>query len=212
MSAGSKRNNTRQQEIGAAAREETRRRLVVAAGEEFAQSGYTAATVGRIAKRAGVSVQTLYLACGSKRELLRSYMVMSLYGDQPSIEQITSRVTAPEPEAMIGQIAELFRELSSRAGRAWSVYREAAAVDAAIATDWQELHALRRGAFGLLLAPIPDEALRLPRPDAIDTAWAVASPEMYDLLVTRSGYSLDRFEAWLAATLRGALLSSPAAA
>lgn len=179
---------------------------MAAASAEFAVAGYTGTTVGRIARRAGVSVQTLYLACGSKRELLRAYLVTALYGDAPTIEQITSRITATEPEAVVGQIAEFMRDVAGRAGRAWSVYSEAAAVDSAIAEDWQELHTLRRGAFALLLAPIDDNDLRLSRADAIDTAWSIASPEMYGLLVTRPEYSLDRFEAWLATTLRAALL------
>ena len=49
-------------------------RLLRAAEEEFTERGYAAATVARIAARAGVTVQTLYLAWGSKRALLRAYM------------------------------------------------------------------------------------------------------------------------------------------
>lgn len=41
----------------------------------------------------------------------------------------------------------------------------------------------------------------------MDTAWAIVSPDIYDLLVRRAGYSLDRFEEWIAATLRAALLA-----
>ena len=60
---------------------ETRRRLLQAAEEEFTERGYTGATVARIANRAGVTVQTLYLAWGSKRALLRAYMDSVLAGD-----------------------------------------------------------------------------------------------------------------------------------
>src|ERR1700742_3534099 len=72
---------TRRQEAGAASRAETRRRLLRAAEEEFTERGYVAATVARIADRAGVTVQTLYLAWGSKRALLRAYMEAALAGD-----------------------------------------------------------------------------------------------------------------------------------
>src|SRR6202012_3498689 len=73
---------TRHQEAAAASRAETRRRLLRAAEEEFTERGYSAATVARIAARAGVTVQTLYLAWGSKRALLRAYMEAALAGNE----------------------------------------------------------------------------------------------------------------------------------
>src|SRR5262245_38725936 len=53
--AGDARPISRQREAGEVTRRETRRRLLVAAGLEFAERGYVAATVNRIAERAGVS-------------------------------------------------------------------------------------------------------------------------------------------------------------
>ena len=47
---------SRQREAGEATRRETRRRLLAAAKAEFAERGYAAATVIRIAERADVSV------------------------------------------------------------------------------------------------------------------------------------------------------------
>ena len=58
---------SRQREAGEVTRRETRRKLLVAAAEVFAESGYAAATVAKIADRADVSVQSLYSAWGSKR-------------------------------------------------------------------------------------------------------------------------------------------------
>src|ERR1700726_956201 len=51
---------------------EPRRRLLTAAAAEFAARGYAAATVSRIAGRAGVSVQSLYNDWGNKRNLLEA--------------------------------------------------------------------------------------------------------------------------------------------
>src|SRR5689334_11757127 len=72
---------SRQREAGEATRRETRRRLLVAARAEFAERGYAAATVIRIAERADVSVQTLYSNWGNKRNLLRAVMESSVTGD-----------------------------------------------------------------------------------------------------------------------------------
>src|SRR6476620_9319750 len=78
------RRMTRQREAGAASRAETQR-LVVAAGELFAELGYAGSTVTAIADRAGVSLQTLYLAWGSKRQLLRAFMEQGLSGSPSAI-------------------------------------------------------------------------------------------------------------------------------
>src|SRR5215469_12516029 len=72
---------SRQREAGEATRRETRRRLLAAAKAEFAERGYAAATVIRIAERADVSVQTLYSNWGNKRNLLRAVMESSVTGD-----------------------------------------------------------------------------------------------------------------------------------
>ena len=84
-----------------------------------------------------------------------------------------------------------------------------AAVDADIAADWQELQLSRVETFRQLLAKLPATALRpgLTKEAAIDTAWAIASPETHELFVVRRGWSYDEYEAWVASTLTAALLS-----
>ena len=79
------RNTTRQREAGAASRAETRRQLIAAARELFSEQGYSATTVTKIARLAGVSLQTLYLACGSKRELLQVVLSEALSGTPSGI-------------------------------------------------------------------------------------------------------------------------------
>ena len=41
---------------------------------------------------------------------------------------------------------------------------------------------------------------------AVDTAWVIASPESYDLLVRRLGYQLEEFDAWMRQSLLTAIL------
>ncbi|NEE29555.1 TetR/AcrR family transcriptional regulator, partial [Streptomyces sp. SID7982] len=84
-----------------------------------------------------------------------------------------------------------------------------AAVDPEIAADWNELQLLRHQLFSRLLADIPAGALAsgvTPR-SAVDTAWAIASPDSHDLLVRRLGYSLDEFRDWMKQTLTAAVLA-----
>ncbi|ARG57345.1 MULTISPECIES: TetR/AcrR family transcriptional regulator [Mycobacterium] len=205
------RNTTRLREAAAASRAETRRLLLEAAAEEFTRVGYVAATVNRIAERAGVTVQTLYLAWGSKRALLRGYLDSTLApGTVPSAKHFSSQIHCDDPGGTLAQIAKLFCGVAQRSAIAWRAYRDGAAVDKAIAEEWQQLQALRRATFSELLATIPDDALQLPREDAVDTAWAIAGPASYELLVSGAGYSLQRFEVWVTTTLRNALLKPSA--
>lgn len=201
------RNVTRRREAGAASRAQTRRLLVVAAGEEFARVGYVAATVSRIAENAGVTVQTLYLAWGSKHALLRAYLESTLAPDaSPSGEHFAAQLHPDTPAGVVTQIAALFCGVAQRCAVAWQAYRDGAAVDAAIAEDWRQIQALRRNTLSTLLAAIPDEALRVSREDAIDTVWAVASPAMYAVLISDAGYTIERFQTWIATTLQAAIL------
>lgn len=217
MARSAARNTTRQQEAGAAARAETRRRLLQAAGEEFAERGYHAATVSRIAARAGVTVQTLYLAWGSKRALLRAHLDAALSGDpdRPYAEEIPhliARALAPagtDARAVVQQLAHLYRALAERAALGWRLYRDAAASDPEIAADWQTLQHLRHDTFAEIIRRLPADSLRdgVTREAAVDTAWAIAGPETYELLVRTASYSLDEYEQWVADTLAAALLA-----
>jgi AcrR family transcriptional regulator len=207
---------TRHQEAGAASRAETRRRLLSAAEQEFTERGYAAATVSRIASRAGVTVQTLYLAWGSKRALLRAYMEAALSGgtDAAYPDVLPDMITAvlegtlDDPPAIIRQISVLYRQIAERAALGWQLYRDAAASDPEIATDWQALQALRHQTFATLIDKLPPRSLRagLTRAAAADTAWAIASPDTYDLLVRNRGYTLDQYQKWVTASLTTLLL------
>ena len=59
-----------------------------------------------------------------------------------------------------------------------------------------------------MLSGLPTSALRtgMTRDDAIDTLMVIMGPESYHLLVRQAGYSVDRFERWIARTLVAALL------
>ena len=207
-SAGDHR--SRQKRVGDALRQDTRNRLLEAAEVEFAARGYAGTTVTRLAAAAGVSVQTLYLAWGSKRALLRGYMEKALAGSAGSPAEAAQRFSDDmKPERRLSELANLVTEVAQRAAIGWTLYRDAAAIDPEIADDWNELQLLRHQLFAHVIGRIPGTALApgLTTEGAIDTAWTIASPESYDLLVNRLHYSLDEFHQWLKQTLPAALLA-----
>lgn len=216
------RDTTRHRENAAAARAETRRRLLVAAGEEFTERGYHAATVKRIAERAGVTVQTLYLAWTSKATLLRAHLEQALAGDAAvgdveadypvTIARVIADAVEPaggDPVGVVDAFARLFRTIAERAAPAWKLYRDAAAIEPEIADEWLALQRLRRATIAEFVAHVPESARRsgLTPDAACDTAWVIASPESYELLVDTGGCSLDDYERWLGATLAATLLA-----
>lgn len=219
MSNPRPRNTTRQREAGAASRAETRRRLLLAATEEFTANGYAAATVARIAERAGVTVQTLYLAWGSKSALLRAYMESALSGDSAGshAEYLTGLIETEfsgvddDAAAVLDRLAHVFCMIAGRAAVGWKLYRDAAATDPEIAEDWQNLQRLRRATFTALLRPVSIAALHpgLSPEQAAETAWAIASPETHDLMVRTADHTLGSYQQWLSATLKAALLRTP---
>lgn len=209
---------SRQREAGEATRRETRRRLLAAARAEFAERGYAAATVTRIAERADVSVQTLYSNWGNKRNLLRGVMASDLTGEDdvpleeaglplPNLTATLDPGDAGDPRRLLAHLVRQYRLIAERSAVGWETYSGGAAVDPDIAADWRQLNELRRQGFRAMFGRLPASALRpgLSNEAAADTAWVIASPDTHDQLVRQAGYSYDELEAWVAATLSAAL-------
>ena len=199
---------------GAASREQTRRNLLAAADELFRERGYTATTVAAIADRAGVSLQTLYLAWGSKRALLRAAGAAAAVGAETPMTTgqwrttIRNRLTDetgadPDAPAYLHAVADMFVGVARRSAAFRQMQREASATEPEIASDTQATLTERRATMTDVAATIPTRGLRpaLTPEEVADTLWAIASPEVYDLLTTQAGYTPDAVRTWLARTL-----------
>ena len=202
---------SRQKLTGERIRSETRRVLLDAAAIEFESVGYLKTTVASIAKRAEVTVQTLYLAWGSKRELLRAYLRNQLVGEDDPTVHFEKELEAAHPltaDDVVERIAAIFVAAAGRASKAWRIYKDAAPIDPEIAEDWHQLQLRRRGTMRALASHLPKESVRsgMTEDDLADTVWAIASPDSYILLLDCGGYDRARYQAWLAETLRAAIL------
>lgn len=189
-----------------------------AASEVFAEEGYAGATVSAIAERAGVSLQTLYTAWGSKRRLLRAYVEYTMTGSPtaitegtwvPQLQSLLDAEAASNAQVRMRQVARIFRDICERMGLPWRLSRDGAATDSGVAEDRAELEQMRRRSFAGLLDGIDEDSLRpgLTLDNAIDTTLVIASPSAYETLVHERGYSMDQFEGWVADTLVAALLA-----
>lgn len=211
------RRTSRQREAGAVTRAETRRRILASAIDVFAESGYAAATVAKISERADVSVQSIYSSWGNKRGLLRGMLESQLISEQhgevnpenmPVAMLADFDPAGAGPRELIAHVTHQFRLLTERAAVGFQTYAQAAAIDPEAEADWQNLMEIRRMAIRNLLGNIPADQLRpgLTPESAGDTAWVIASPQSYELMVIRAGFSYDEFEAWVRVTLEAALL------
>jgi AcrR family transcriptional regulator len=183
----------------------TRRAVLAAARALFEREGYVATSMPAVAAAAGVAVKTLYLAFGTKPELLRAVWQDRLAGDEAAVP-VRQRGWYQELEradSVRGKIAALVRQsghVKTRTGRLLIVIRDAASTDPLVAALWdeieQKLHDVTTGFVDQLVAA------RALSPDldpaaAADAVWALNHPSTWHLLVVQRGWSDDAYERWL---------------
>ncbi len=182
----------------------TQASILEAALRLFSASGYTATTIQAVADEAGVAVQTIYAVFGNKRELLRRTLEAAVSGG-PSPEPVTEGAGAhaiaeePDPRRRAEMDAALSTRISRRVAPIMRVLREAAASDPEFAATAKQITAQRRAdmaAAAEMLAG-PDGPPR-DREDVIGTLYVLYSPDVFLALTEDLGWSIKRYERWLA--------------
>jgi AcrR family transcriptional regulator len=184
----------------------TRREILDAARGLFAARGYGATTVAQIAAAAGVAVDTVYAAVGTKPVLFRLLLETAISGtDEPvpaeEREYVRRIRAAAGAREKIEIYAAAMRAISGRMAPLHLVLREAAVQAPELARIRDEI-ALRRAANMRLFAQdLIDTGELRPELDAgeiADIVWSMNSAEFYSLLVQERGWLPERFEQWLA--------------
>jgi AcrR family transcriptional regulator len=193
----------------------TRQEILAAAQRLFERAGYAATTVPAIAAEAGVALKTVYLAFGTKANLLRALWDQRLAGDEAATPVLERRwyrevTAAADPQAKIRLLAKQSRAVKTRSGLLLDVIRNAAAVDPEIRPMWDEIQAKQHQVAAALVEQLHNsEALRpnLTPAAGTDMLWAINHPTMWQLLVRERNWSPDRYEEWLAQALCDGLLA-----
>jgi AcrR family transcriptional regulator len=196
----------------------TRRRIVAAAHELLLDNGYAATTISQIAKRAGVSAETVYKAFGSKAALTKRVYDVAMAGDDEPVPmrerpEIQAILDEPDPRRKVAGYAALSRQLGARLGPLLSVLLGARGTDADLDAFARTIAAERlAGTTGLVRHLAEVGALRpgLDQDRARDVLWALISPELYLLFVMERGWSPDEYERWLAGAISDGLLDPEA--
>mgnify|MGYP001234939501 CR=1 FL=1 len=193
--------------------EATRVRVLDAAGGLFLERGYEGASIAAIAERAGVSPETVYARFTTKRRLLGEVMRRAVRGDDPlpvpEQEGPRAVAAATDQREQLRLFAEDVVRRLERAAPLVAVVAGAARSEPDLADLLARLHANRRENLATLVDALAGRGpLRLPRDAALDTTWALTSPELHQLLTTLGGWSRTAYRDWLAATLAELLLVS----
>ncbi|MGI8571362.1 MAG: TetR/AcrR family transcriptional regulator [Solirubrobacteraceae bacterium] len=195
----------------------TRHAIREAAATLFMRDGYASTTMKAIAREAGVSEKTMYLAYETKPKLMRHVIQVAVRGDEDraSLSQRPEwrAVFAGPAHEAFARFATINAAVMARTAAIIAVGESAAAGDTELAAHRDQAHqaarddvralvaGLRRA--GVLAADVADR-------DAADTIYGLAADENIYLRLTREcGWSEARYADLIARTLQATLGNDP---
>ena len=191
----------------------TRARILETACASFLARGFAGTTIRLVADEAGVSQETIYKSFGGKAGLLKVVYDTTLAGDDDDVPlaqrpEALAVLEADSGEAAVNAYAKLAQTIGARTDPLVRMIMGSRDTDATLMSFVDTIHQQRRvgsahwvghwHAAGWLREDLDVER-------AADILWALNSYEPRWLLIDR-GWTAEEFTAWLAETLRHALL------
>ncbi|MFC4122814.1 TetR/AcrR family transcriptional regulator [Nonomuraea zeae] len=195
---------------------QTRRAILEAAGRLFVDPGYAATPLTAVAAEAGVAVQTVYAAFGSKRQLLSELVDVTIAGDDdprglPERAFVAEIRALADPRAMLDRYARHLTETHARQVDVMLALAGAASADSDAAAIWHKNLQDRRRGMVMLATDLAATGHLRPDHDvetAADVLWLAMDVRNYDWLVRQRGWSPERYQRWYAVTVAAAILDS----
>lgn len=197
---------------GTGAARATERAIIEAASRLFLARGYVGTTMEAIAEEAGVVVQTIYNSVGNKQALLSRVLDYTAAGPRaPTAVPDTMRAAtaaAPDAESLAHLLSEWFAEVQPRVAPLMRTIQEGAAVA-------PEVDALEKARAEQRFLNYHDaarafaaraDAKPMKTPEAAALIWTVGHPSIYRFLVIDQGWTLPRYQRWIASILRAVLV------
>lgn len=186
----------------------TRTQIVRAAAALFTEHGYVGTSIGAIAARARVAVQTIYNAVGNKAAVLSAVLDVAASGpDAPTpVPAFMAERTraAHDASEVIAVLSDWLVEANERTATIHWIIRQASAVDDDAAELERTRARQRLDNYGLAAAMLRERGgLRngMTNEQAAATIWSVGHPTAYRSLVIDSGWSLESYGTWLRSAL-----------
>jgi AcrR family transcriptional regulator len=192
----------------------TRAAVVDAAQSLFVERGYAATTIEAISDRSDTPQATIYRLFSSKLGILKALLDISIGGDDEAVSmadrpQVRALISDEDPKKRLAGFAALLREVMARVGPVHRILADAARSDEDAALLLAEIARQRHeGQRRIARSLARSDALKpgLRERDASDIVHAIASPEVYGLLVLDRGWSGERYKKWLRSILIDQLL------
>jgi AcrR family transcriptional regulator len=192
--------------------ERTRSSVLDAAARHLERDGYSGSTLRQIAESAGVSVETVYATFGSKAALFAAV------GDRNLQAAIRRAVPGGDLRALIAgrdleaQLTTFGQAAPAIMGPNWAIveaWRTGGKTDAELTRAYRTASEGRRGwmrGFAEAWSGMGRLRTDLDVDTATDVLWAISAPDVYRLLVVETGWSPERYAAWLTAAARALVL------
>lgn len=195
---------------------QTRREILASSGTLFRAHGYTAVSMPVIAQEAGVAVETIYRAFGSKAGLFKAVIDAAVAGGSSRAEvpveerpAIRALIEEPDPRRQVALYAATQPGIHRRSGPLLRALSGAAATDPELDALWKEIEASRLEGQGRFVGMLASRGALRPGLSVVegrDGLWALCSIAVYDMLVETLAWNVERYERWLADRLINLLL------
>ncbi len=192
----------------------TRTAVIEAARSLFVERGYAATTIEAISDRSDTPQATVYRLFSSKLGILKAVLDVSIGGDDQAVAMadrphVRALLSDADPRHQLAGFAALLRDLMARTAPVHRILADAARSDEDAALLLAEIarqrhEGQRRIARSLARSGALQAGMR--ERDAADIIHALASPELYGLLVLDRGWSGARYERWLTSIMVHQLL------
>ncbi|HEY8863168.1 MAG TPA: helix-turn-helix domain-containing protein [Candidatus Dormibacteraeota bacterium] len=188
----------------------TRREILEASRRLFTSRGFGRTTMEAVATEADVSVATVYLIFGNKLALVSALLADAREDPSLDVQQVLDEVDL-QRQASIG--AHLIRELHERTAGVTGILRSGRGNDPTLESMW---NAWQAGHLEVVTKVARHLARRgglrsgLDATHAADVLYTLTGSETFRQLVTDRGWSPDRFEEWLADSIRRLVIANAA--
>jgi AcrR family transcriptional regulator len=192
-----------------AMRQATRQSVIAAARRLFTERGYAGSSIEAIAEAAGVAVPTVYAAFGNKRSILRAMIAAAVDEERPRpvAERVREQAAGvPDPATRMQKMMRLFVSFIAQSADVLRIIRGAAAVDPEIQSLLDEvynrIHMDCQTAARLATGAASNDGRTR---HLADVTFALTSPDLFDLLTGKCGWSVAEYERWAIQTVTAAL-------
>ncbi len=183
----------------------TRQAITEAARRCFHASGYAATRLREIADEAGVAVQTVYAAFGSKANILRA-LRLDVIGDEEADAAWAQSLGAPDNQAAIDAFARSIRLRWEHGADVVAINREAARADVQVRAEVEVADLVRRTGIAEVAAALVARDPELgPVTRVAAQLEALTVTTVYEVLTAGHGWAPEAYERWLAGVLADAL-------